>query len=401
MLLAANRRSTGIGVRPRGDRIEITADFTPDAALMIATATLIVGIVREVMTWPSFELARARRARVPSRPRLHAGAAQLAQGLGGARVVLPRESVRRRRQRADVDARAATAVAARDRGRTTRYFWPIDRRLGDPRSLRLIAAVMRGRAPSLLELDDRPAGVRQTSDGSAPGTTSSRSARCPARATSACSSRRSRARAAHATDWHADRHARLVARRLPARERQTRACVLARLPARTSRRLGSHLRSSHLAACLPRRAATPSGVSSATVARRSARWSAVRLEERLASLERRSSADEEGVELPGREARGARDATPTLQGGRDLTRRSKTGERKRASREELPDRPAAGRPRSPIRAESAEPLASARPARIRSSRSSRSSRSNRPSRSSRPTAHAALRGNDDEVNPNP
>ena len=30
MLLAANRRSTGIGVRPRGDRIEITADFTPD-----------------------------------------------------------------------------------------------------------------------------------------------------------------------------------------------------------------------------------------------------------------------------------------------------------------------------------------------------------------------------------
>src|SRR5688500_19024355 len=32
MLLAANRRSTGVGVRPRGDRIEITADFTPDAA---------------------------------------------------------------------------------------------------------------------------------------------------------------------------------------------------------------------------------------------------------------------------------------------------------------------------------------------------------------------------------
>ena len=49
MLLAANRQSTGIGVRPRGDRIEITADLTPDAPLMIATATLIVGIVREVI----------------------------------------------------------------------------------------------------------------------------------------------------------------------------------------------------------------------------------------------------------------------------------------------------------------------------------------------------------------
>src|SRR5437868_7420860 len=56
MLLAANRRSTGIGVRPRGDRIEITADFTPSASLMIATATLITGIVRAVMAWPSFEL---------------------------------------------------------------------------------------------------------------------------------------------------------------------------------------------------------------------------------------------------------------------------------------------------------------------------------------------------------
>jgi hypothetical protein len=56
MMLAANRRSTGVGVRPRGDRIEITVDFTPSAALMIATATLITGIVREVMTWPTFEL---------------------------------------------------------------------------------------------------------------------------------------------------------------------------------------------------------------------------------------------------------------------------------------------------------------------------------------------------------
>src|SRR5436309_5653905 len=57
MLLAANRRSTGIGVRPRGDRIQVTADFTPDAPLMIATATLIVGIVREVMRWPSYEIS--------------------------------------------------------------------------------------------------------------------------------------------------------------------------------------------------------------------------------------------------------------------------------------------------------------------------------------------------------
>jgi hypothetical protein len=40
--------------------------------------------------------------------------------------------------------------------RITRRFWPAITRIGDPRSLRLIAAVMRGRRASLLELDDRP-----------------------------------------------------------------------------------------------------------------------------------------------------------------------------------------------------------------------------------------------------
>ena len=50
MLVAANRRSTGIGVRPRGNRVEITADFTPDAALMIAAATLVIGVTRPAIS---------------------------------------------------------------------------------------------------------------------------------------------------------------------------------------------------------------------------------------------------------------------------------------------------------------------------------------------------------------
>ncbi|HUO86180.1 MAG TPA: hypothetical protein VM617_02215, partial [Thermoanaerobaculia bacterium] len=65
MLLAANRRSTGIGVRPRGGRIEITADFTPSASLMIATAALVTGVAREVMTWRSFALSSLARHGVP------------------------------------------------------------------------------------------------------------------------------------------------------------------------------------------------------------------------------------------------------------------------------------------------------------------------------------------------
>src|SRR3954466_4755259 len=65
MLLATNRRSTGVGVRPRKDRIEITSDFTPSPALMIATATLIVGVVREVMTWPTYQLRELSRHDIP------------------------------------------------------------------------------------------------------------------------------------------------------------------------------------------------------------------------------------------------------------------------------------------------------------------------------------------------
>ena len=41
-------------------------------------------------------------------------------------------------------------------GRITKFFWPSIQRFSDPFTLRLIGAVMRGRAPSLLELEDRP-----------------------------------------------------------------------------------------------------------------------------------------------------------------------------------------------------------------------------------------------------
>lgn len=65
MLLAANRRSSGVGVRPRGNRLEITADFTPDPALMMATATFIVAAIQEVLTWDEVSLAELHRRKVP------------------------------------------------------------------------------------------------------------------------------------------------------------------------------------------------------------------------------------------------------------------------------------------------------------------------------------------------
>lgn len=157
MLLAANRRSTGVGVRPRGDRIEVTVDFTPSASLMIATGTLIVGIVREVMTWPSFELEMLDRMEIPVvrgfRPLPHTSR----KGWLARAESYPRDPFA-----ADVDE---PAWELRDGRRTSlrgiaerivRRFWRPVRRISDPFTFRLIGSVVRGRAPSLLELDDRP-----------------------------------------------------------------------------------------------------------------------------------------------------------------------------------------------------------------------------------------------------
>ena len=157
MLLATNRRSTGVGVRPRGDRIEVTVDFTPDAGLMAATATLIVGIARAVMAWPRYELGELERRGIPVvhgfAPVVHSSR----QGWVARHTCFPHNPFA-----CDVNAKGWTTTSGermslRDMaGRTTRLFWNAIRALGDPLSLQLIGAVMRGRAPSLLELIDRP-----------------------------------------------------------------------------------------------------------------------------------------------------------------------------------------------------------------------------------------------------
>ncbi|MDR3402941.1 MAG: hypothetical protein P4L99_10630 [Chthoniobacter sp.] len=65
MLLAANKLSTGVGVRPRGDRLEVTADFTPDPDLMIATTSLITGIILAVLEWPVHGISEMKRRGLP------------------------------------------------------------------------------------------------------------------------------------------------------------------------------------------------------------------------------------------------------------------------------------------------------------------------------------------------
>lgn len=166
MLLAANKRSTGIGVRPRGDRLEVTADFTPSSSLMIATATLVTGIIREVLSWDSFELSQldekgiprikgfkpmphtsrkgwlARFSCYPRNPFTEDPDAAVWETIGGpvaAAVSTPRLSSLRE---------IARAVLGR-------FKRPIAR-ISDPFTLRLIHTVIGGGTPSLLQLPDRP-----------------------------------------------------------------------------------------------------------------------------------------------------------------------------------------------------------------------------------------------------
>ena len=156
MLLATNRQSTGVGVRPRGDRIEITVDFTPSPALMVATGTLITGIVRAVMQWPSFELSELERHRIPV---IHGFAPMKHTSRKGwlARWdCYPTKpfvcDIDRDKWHTTRGSLSLRTIA----GRITKRFWGSIRRLSDPFTFRLIGSVMRGRAPSLLDLDDRP-----------------------------------------------------------------------------------------------------------------------------------------------------------------------------------------------------------------------------------------------------
>jgi hypothetical protein len=157
-LLAANRQSNAIGVRPRGSRLEVTADFTPDAALMLATCAFIAGAVEGMLHWEHYALDQIAAHGIPEitpmRIRKHSSRR-------GWRVVRssfehdpfnsgPNEPIFRLR-----DGRVASlrAIAAE----TARPFRKEIRRLSDASTLAHVEAVFAGDARSLLDFPERPA----------------------------------------------------------------------------------------------------------------------------------------------------------------------------------------------------------------------------------------------------
>ena len=158
-LLAANRSSTAIGVRPRGTRIEITTDFTPDPSLMLAACSFAIAAAETIRSWPNYDVEQLERHHLPRltpfRLRKHCSRR-------GWRT-LP-SSLAHNPFTTDPNARVWTLRDGRVlnlrevAGETLVPFTNEVRRLSDPATLRHIRAVFAGDARSLLDFSERPGG---------------------------------------------------------------------------------------------------------------------------------------------------------------------------------------------------------------------------------------------------
>ena len=156
VLLAANKRSTGIGVRPRQTRIEVTADFTPDPALHVAAATFIAGVVRHAARWPEWTLAAIERRQLPVIGRFAPRPHSSRQGWLAGEACYPRSPFTTPPDAAVWQTQHGTQSLRAIAERVFDYFRLSIARVADPFTLRLIAAILGGRATSLLDLPDRP-----------------------------------------------------------------------------------------------------------------------------------------------------------------------------------------------------------------------------------------------------
>ena len=158
MILATNKLSTGVGVRPRGDRLEVTADFTPDPDLMIATAALVTGMILAVLEWPEHSLAELKRRSFPViagfRPVKHTSR----QGFLARHICFPRNPFA-----ADINTPDWALTDGRHRSlrqialQIAHPFRRAIRKVADDDAFTHIFEVLCARARSLLDFPERPA----------------------------------------------------------------------------------------------------------------------------------------------------------------------------------------------------------------------------------------------------
>src|SRR5256885_9489391 len=157
ILLASNRQSSAVGVRPRRTRVEVTVDFTPDPTLMLATCAFIAGAMETVLRWEDFGLKQLGRHGLPriarfslrkhsSRRGWRVTADSLGQNPFTSNINEPLWRLR------DGRTLSMRAIAAE----TLRSFRQRIRQITDSSTLEHIAAVFAGDARSLLDFEKRP-----------------------------------------------------------------------------------------------------------------------------------------------------------------------------------------------------------------------------------------------------
>jgi len=158
IVTGANRASTGVGVRPRRDRIEITFDFTPDPALLAATTAVIVGIVRDVIAWPSYRVDELAARGISTIAGLTPAKHATRNGWMARAEQFPRDPFAEGADARGWETTDERTLSLRELAlEIATHFRESIRRVADPASERTLFAVLRGESPSLLDLDARPA----------------------------------------------------------------------------------------------------------------------------------------------------------------------------------------------------------------------------------------------------
>lgn len=157
MMLGTNRSSTGVGVRPRPRRLEVTADFPPDPIRLAATGSVIAGIVSAIMSWKDLGIDTLTARRVPVIDGFHPMQHTSRQGWLARFDCYPQNPFTSGPDRqvwsTPFGRLSLRAIALR----VFDAFRDSIRRAADPLSYRVAARILSGAAPSWLDDADRPA----------------------------------------------------------------------------------------------------------------------------------------------------------------------------------------------------------------------------------------------------
>ena len=136
----------------------MTADFTPDAALMLATCAFIAGVAGVASAWPDYDLTQLERNKIPQFAPFRLKKHSSRKGWRVTKQSLERDPFACDVNEAIWKLRYGRELSLRDIARETlRPFCARIRRVGDLETLRHIEAVFDGDARSLLDFPERPA----------------------------------------------------------------------------------------------------------------------------------------------------------------------------------------------------------------------------------------------------